>query len=321
METSESQLPFLDILLLKKGTSIITDIYYKQTDTKQYLHFKSSHERHVKTNLPYSLARRICTIISDNNLRHERLNELKEALINRGFPQPLIENGVKRALSCNIEDLRSSKPKQPAQECITFVTTHNPNNPELFPKIINNLDILQQDDKFSKILRNTKIIKSKRQPPNLKKLLTNAKFTDTNAQPKVTKCNKPRCGTCSYIIEGHEIECNGHTIFVKNDITCTSSNVIYLIMCDGCPSSYIGQASNLRNRVTLHRQHIREEQYRHMHVSKHIANCANGKFRIFPFYRIFSNSKAETKLLLDSKEKHFISKFKPVLNSLDKPRV
>ena len=37
METSEKFLSFLDILITKEHTEIITDIYFKETDTKQYL--------------------------------------------------------------------------------------------------------------------------------------------------------------------------------------------------------------------------------------------------------------------------------------------
>ena len=44
------------------------------------------------------------------------------------------------------------------------------------------------------------IIKSKRQLWNLKRLLTRAKFNETQESPKVTKCNRPNCGVCAYLI-------------------------------------------------------------------------------------------------------------------------
>ena len=97
METSKHELPFLDILIKKDITKITTDIYYKTTDTKQYLHFKSSHERHTKVNLPYSLARRICTIITDKDIRELRLKELEKSLLERGYPKQLIMEGTRRA--------------------------------------------------------------------------------------------------------------------------------------------------------------------------------------------------------------------------------
>ena len=43
IEQNENILPFLDILITKYNTQLSTDIYYKETDTKQYLGFKSCH--------------------------------------------------------------------------------------------------------------------------------------------------------------------------------------------------------------------------------------------------------------------------------------
>jgi hypothetical protein len=73
MEQSETEISFLDITLKQENGNIITDIYHKATDTKQYLHFKSCHPRTTKNNIPYNLARRICTIVIEPGLRKQRL--------------------------------------------------------------------------------------------------------------------------------------------------------------------------------------------------------------------------------------------------------
>ncbi len=59
---NNSQIAFLDILVKKSGNSLNTDIYYKPTDSKSYLDFNSCYTRNTKANVPYNLARRICTI-------------------------------------------------------------------------------------------------------------------------------------------------------------------------------------------------------------------------------------------------------------------
>jgi hypothetical protein len=76
METSEEQISFLDIVVYKEDTMIKTDIFHKPTDTFQYLHFSSCHPRHIKNNIPFNLARRICTIVSDEQRKEQRLKEL-----------------------------------------------------------------------------------------------------------------------------------------------------------------------------------------------------------------------------------------------------
>ena len=84
MESSNEKLPFLDILVIVKGNAILTDIYHKPTDSKRYVPFNSCHPSHTKRNIPYNLARRVATIISDKSLRDRRLREMGTDLSNCG---------------------------------------------------------------------------------------------------------------------------------------------------------------------------------------------------------------------------------------------
>ena len=78
MEYSNERLPFLDVLLIKSNNRISTDIFFKETDSKQYLNFYSCHPKHTKTSIPYSLARRIYTVVSDQCQREKCLSELRK---------------------------------------------------------------------------------------------------------------------------------------------------------------------------------------------------------------------------------------------------
>ena len=64
---STNIIPFLDIMVIKDKTSIVTDIYFKGTDSKQFLN-QVMPPKSTKTNIPFSLARRICTIVSGRNI-------------------------------------------------------------------------------------------------------------------------------------------------------------------------------------------------------------------------------------------------------------
>ena len=97
MEFSPEKLPFLDILICKENTEYIRDIYYKGTDSHQYLDFFSCHSRHVKQNTPHALARRICTIVTKDDIRNIRLGELDTFLTNKNYPKKLINNGIEKA--------------------------------------------------------------------------------------------------------------------------------------------------------------------------------------------------------------------------------
>lgn len=68
-EERQHDISLLDICITHEGESISTDIYYKQTDTHQYIHFNSCHPRHTKRAIQYNLARRKCTTVSDKKNR------------------------------------------------------------------------------------------------------------------------------------------------------------------------------------------------------------------------------------------------------------
>ena len=121
MKQNYDGLAFLDIFIKRKGSSIITDIYYKPTDKKQYLDYNSCHPRHILGNVPFNLARRICTLVKDESLRHKRLEELKVCLIKRHYPLAVIEYGIEKAKDIDITILGT--PREHIDiDIITFVT-------------------------------------------------------------------------------------------------------------------------------------------------------------------------------------------------------
>ena len=130
-EISANSINFLDITLIKEENILKTDVFYKVTDTHQYLHFKSCHPNQCKNNVPYNLARRICTIVSDEIVKKKRLDELKHMLLARQYPKQIIETGISKALALSKESLFSCKKKE-ENKVIPFVHTYNPNNPNMF---------------------------------------------------------------------------------------------------------------------------------------------------------------------------------------------
>ena len=64
-----------------------------------------------------------------------------------------------------------------------------------------NLEEIENKDKIKEILDTTKIIKSQRQPKNLKRILTSSTFGKKH-NIGVTKCKNKRCKICDIIIEG-----------------------------------------------------------------------------------------------------------------------
>lgn len=315
MESSIQEIAFLDIKVYITNNSVKTDIYYKATDTHQFLTFDSCHPRHTKTSIPYCEARRLCTIIDDTERRDIRLEEMKRFLLSRGYPSKLIEDSIRKACAIPQHILRQPKPKT-TTDTLPFVTTHNPNNPNLVPIIKSTLQVLKQDKHMNKVLQSSKFIASKRQAPNLGKLLTRAKFSENKTKGGSFKCGDKRCANCKYMNETNiiNIKSTGRNFEIKQNLTCKSSNVLYIITCNGCQEQYVGMTNNtLAKRFTVHRQQINNSKYRQIGVSEHIDKCCSHdiKFTVTPFYKISSD-----KTTGETKEQLFIQQFKPSLNKL-----
>ena len=74
-------------------------------------------------------------------------------------------------------------------------------------------------------------------------------------------------------------------------MNCTSTNLIYVITCAGCGHNYIGETGDvLRNRVTVHKQQIRDPHIRMLGVSKHIDECAVGLTPQFTIFQVLQES-------------------------------
>ena len=262
VETSCVELPFLDVMVKKEGTRLTTDIYYKPTDSFQYLPYTSSHPRHTKNNIPYNLARRICMIIENREKRGQRLQELRYILLSKKYPANVINIGIEKALAQTPQELRVVKENGNNDNyLLCLVTTYNPNNPTVFQLIRKTLPMLNQSAPSKSIMTRTKVIHSQRQPRNLKKMLANSYFKRSDQDPEVKKCGVKRCGTCPYLKEGREFtfSTRNETFRVKHSMNCTSTNLVYVITCAGCGQNYIGETGDvLRNRVTVHKQQIRD---------------------------------------------------------------
>ena len=91
-------------------------------------------------------------------------------------------------------------------------------------KILSNYKFIKSR-KNAKDFVKYKFIKSKRQPYNLKRLLTKAKFM-SNYTCEVSKCTKPNCGLCIHLLEGNSFQFNcGMNFKVHEDMTCEVKNL------------------------------------------------------------------------------------------------
>ena len=71
------------------NSTLVFDIYYKATNSFNYLSYSSCDPSHTKNNIALSLSKRIINIVTDN--KEKELSELKKHLIERNYPSEVID--------------------------------------------------------------------------------------------------------------------------------------------------------------------------------------------------------------------------------------
>ena len=318
------RISFLNITLYKENNSLKTDIFYKKTDSHDYLPFGSCHPRHTKQNIPYTLARMICSIVDDPLRKLYRLEELKFWLLKSGYEEDIIDSKTNMLKNICTSDLRKKVVREKEKQPLIFVQTRNSANPNVFNHLRKFVDHLKTDERLSIILDDVKVIKSERQPKNLGSLLTHSYFGTSIFDHGVKKCGGKRCITCSYIEEGDSVYFpHVDTHFkIRHKFTCDSGYLLYKIRCKGCnldiPGSngyYLGRTVCLRERLYKHKFCVFDKNSHSQYLYKHIFQCAGHldiPFTIMPFYKVNRQKLSEMQAL----ESIFIEKYKPDLNTL-----
>ena len=283
---------FLDVtVILSNDNKISTDIYYKPTNSHEYLNYSSHHPKHVKDNIPYNLAKRIVVFVSSYEQTQNRLKELRKWLLNCNYPTSIIEKGIFNA------QLQGPAPMKPIKKSIPFVSTFysNYSNKNIVKKARTLINTSENED-IKETFKDYDIVLAQKQPPNLLRLLTRE---TTPTIPGLYKCKDIRCKLCElYIEEGDRFKTsNNQEWIIKSKITCQATNVIYFLRCNKCSTTYIGKTNNFRKRMN---NHISESNHGNTtdKFDKHVFKCL-GHNKKEPFFkiRIMMSLNDESKLL------------------------
>lgn len=88
---NNSQLPFLDTLLIKSGHEIITDLYTKPSKSNRMIKYNSYHPLAQKISIIYGEINRIWRI-SHSSFLQKNLNDFTIKCVQNGYPRELVEN-------------------------------------------------------------------------------------------------------------------------------------------------------------------------------------------------------------------------------------
>ena len=128
MEYSKDVISFLDILIKRSNDKIWMDIYYKATGSHRCLPFFSNHPKHCKENIPFAMARRICTIAENTESKMKHLENLTMNLSKHQYPKQLTEFGINKALSIPLQEMRTPKAIS-GDNGLPFIAACGPSSP------------------------------------------------------------------------------------------------------------------------------------------------------------------------------------------------
>ena len=306
---------YLDVQVSIEDNELKFDMYYKPTNAFTYLKFSSCHPSHTRNNIAGSLARRIIQIVSKESNRNNRLMELSNHLLQRSHP---IEN-----IDCSFSKVMQPHNQQREGNTICFTRTFNPNHCldlNLFKSCIDNVKRPQ----VVKTFKNRSVLLTTRQAPNLKSLLTRAKFVMNPLPREPKKMGLYPCAKCKYCNLGYVKFTTNFSIISKNKrkitwtytryFSCDSRNVLYIVKCNHCQDKevYLGKTDNVKQRIAKHASDVRiPENSTCKKCVCHLRKCSNLIEPYFSFYPFFY---VEESGLRHFMERRFINQWKPSLN-------
>ena len=313
LEQITSSVHYLDVQVSVVNKELIFDMYFKPTNAFTYLKYTSCHPMHTRKNIAGSLARRIIQLVSTETDRLQRMEELSTHLEKRGHPKENTTLAFSRVMQ--------PKRKPPQGECIVFTRTYNPNH-VFNHDIVRNCISGTKRPEVTKTFASKRILMATRQPQNLRKLLTSAKF-ELNPAPR-----EPRlvglipCGRCKVCRDGYITPSTGFNFVSANGkifewtytrlFTCDSKNILYVLKCRICPKNYLGKADCTKQRIRKHKSDVNHpENSNCVKCINHLIGCSNlvePFFIFYPFYYVDDPG------LRHFMERRFIINWKPTLN-------
>ena len=246
-------IPFLDVLVKKEEDhTVTTDVYYKPTDTHQYLMTTSCHPAHVKKSIFYSQGLRLRRIVSDGEKSKQRVNELKGWMEKRGYDGTTLDKDIERIEVKDRAALLNKVHKQASYTAPRLVLTFHP---ALSSNVFN---ILKHIQKYLVKSPNIATLFNRKPPKvtwrNAKSLREHLVRSKLNRRGRETNpgnmvCGDSRCRICP---EGGNLQINTNTFMssitekiyrMNNKFCCNSQSIVYLITCKTCNKQYVGSTT------------------------------------------------------------------------------
>ena len=185
-------------------------------------------------------------------------------------------------------EARAKGPKTNQVSKIKFLTIYNPSLSKIDRIIRKHLSLLDIDDSLKQLCpANIFSIIFKRNK-NLKEILAPSKYLNPKNSRKncITSCYK--CDICKiYMVFDRTFKCTatGKLYYIKGEMSCESTNLIYLITCVKCLEQYVGSAIKFKSRFRIHKSDTKTKKD-HCETARHFNNKCCNSSNLFVYLHI-----------------------------------
>ena len=249
--------------MIKNG-KLVTDLFVKPFNSQLYLDYRSNHPTHCKNAIIYSQALRIVERCSEPDLAVPHLGQLKSKLLERHYPEEIVDSQIEKARKKERRELIFQQRKQKTKKDgkVRLIFTNNEGNPPLHKWMREGKKFLRAA-KAKEIGENLQIVY--KQPRNLQRIVAGCK-TKINVQPELNagshKCNSCRVA-CPVVRETCEFKSTNtkKTYKIRQHMNCDSKFLIYLATCLRCQGQYVGKSeTSFKVRHSNHKQEIKHKK-------------------------------------------------------------
>ena len=223
---------FLDLKLKIDEGKIRVDIFAKSTNSFSYTTPNTCYPKSNICNIPRGIALRLRRICDDDENFKKRSSEYQNYLIARDLKPSIVKKQFSEVKKKTRSETRQEQTNQDKVNDLKFITIYNPALPKINNIIENNLSILHTDENMKKVFPSKFNKTLYKREKNLKEILSPSLFPakPQNSEIYTTSCKK--CDICkNYLLTDNKFTCkvNGRYYKVGGNLSCNSSNVIYLI--------------------------------------------------------------------------------------------
>ncbi|XP_062918361.1 chitinase domain-containing protein 1 isoform X1 [Mobula hypostoma] len=231
---SDTSLSFLDLSVSTSGDSLSTDVYYKPTDSHNYLDYSSSHPVSCRNAIPFSQFLHLRRICSQDEAFHSGTKEMSSFFKERGFPSS-INSALKHISSISHTSALTPSSRHPTRNRVPLVLTYHPTSLRVQHVVLRNFCHLQRDPTTEHISPSPPTPAFRRDRCLCHSLVHSSPPSfPTNLPPGTYPCKQNKRYTCPYTSSLTTIQGPRQSFQVRRHFTCESAGVIYCVRCSRC---------------------------------------------------------------------------------------